>query len=246
MHTVFMFGATIVVLAFAGSVNAQGKFSGNLSFHPTGCEATRKCFLDGAFDYRDSHGKSWEAQKGDKTDGASIPDWAQPEIGLPFDPSFIRAAVIHDHYCDRHVRPMRETHWMFYDALLTSHVSSTKAKIMWAAILIGGPKWISLVPGKPCTEGKMCIQSVTKLQLPIDAYVTTADDARTVVARGPQYDKPDVKAAIEEMRQQIEVNPKGVTEKEILAKAEEIPENKFFFDNLDGVAVKPPSNEIKK
>jgi hypothetical protein len=233
-------------LAVVGPAHGEGHFSGALAFHPPGCEKTRNCHLNDHFDYQDSHGKQWEAQKDDKTDGASIPDWAQPAIGLPFDPSFIRAAVIHDHYCDRHVRPMLQTHWMFYDALLASHVNATKAKVMYAAILIGGPKWIELIPGKPCKQGAMCIQSVSKLSLPPEAYVTTADDARSVVARGPQYDKPEVKAAIEDIQRQIEANPGAVSEDDILAKAKQIPENKFFFDNIGGVVVAPTPIGVTK
>ncbi|RWC09915.1 MAG: DUF1353 domain-containing protein [Mesorhizobium sp.] len=231
-------------LTLAGTALAGGHFTDSLTFHPAGCEKVRECYLDGTFHYVDSKGKDWKAQKDDKTDGASIQDWAQSFIGEPFDPIFIRAAVIHDHYCDRHVRNMLWTHWVFYDGLLASHVSPAKAKIMYAAILIGGPKWIDLIPGKPCKQGTACIQSVSKVKLPNGAIVTTAEDAHSVIARGPQYDEPEVKAAIEEIRQKIESNPDAVSEEDILTEARKLPQNQFFFDNIDGVVINPPQNDI--
>jgi hypothetical protein len=141
---------------------------------------------------------------------------------------------------------MLETHWVFYDGLLTSHVPPAKAKVMYAAILIGGPKWIDLIPGKPCKQGATCIQSVSKVRLPSKAYVTTAEDAHSIIARGPQYDEPEVKAAIEKIRQKIELNPEAVSEDDILAEARKLPQNQFFFDNIDGVVINPPQNDIRQ
>ena len=238
--------ASLLSLVLASASKADGQFSGRLTFHPAGCEQQRECYLDENFDYTDSQGIDWEAQKDDKTDGASIPDWAQPGIGLPFDSGFIRAAVIHDHYCDRHVRPMLQTHWVFYDGLLASHVSSVKAKIMYAAILIGGPKWIDLIPGKPCKQGAVCVQGISKVHLPADAYVGAAEDAHSIVARGPQYDKPEVKAAIQEIRQKIEMNPDAVSEADILAEARKVPQNEFFFDNINGIEINPSPVDAKQ
>jgi hypothetical protein len=236
---------TLFAVALASAANAGAHFTGHLAFHPANCDKLRECYLDETFGYVDSQGTGWEAQKNDKTDGASIPSWAQPFIGLPFDPDFIRAAVIHDHYCDRHVRPMLQTHWVFYDALRTSNVSSSKAKIMYAAILIGGPKWIDLIRGRPCKMGSICIQSLSTLRLPVEAYATIADDGHGVVAREAQYDNPDVRAAIEEIKQKIEANPDAVSEDDILAEARDLPENKFFFDHLDGIVINPPSTDAK-
>ncbi|MDX8535185.1 DUF1353 domain-containing protein [Mesorhizobium sp. VK25A] len=246
MHIALMFASPLLSLALVATAQAEGHFTGNLTFHPVGCEKVRECYLDETFHYVDSKGGDWEAQKDDKTDGASIPDWAQRIVGYPFDPSFIRAAVIHDHYCDRHVRSMLQTHWVFYDGLLASHVSPAKAKIMYAAILIGGPKWIDLIPGKPCKQGATCIQRVSKVQLPSEAYVTTAEDAHSVIARGPQYDEPQVRAAIEEIRRKIELNPEAVSEDDILAEARKLPQNQFFFDNIDGVVINPPQNDVRQ
>ena len=94
------------------------------------------------------------------TDGASIPEWAQPIIGKPYDESYLKAAIIHDHYCyeENHVRTWRQTHRMFYDALIDLGVDQIKAKIMYAAVYIGGPKWVTIVPGQNC--GINCVNNV--------------------------------------------------------------------------------------
>jgi hypothetical protein len=89
-----LFGLGIVV--FSPSANAE--FVGELKFTPAGCEAKEDCKLVYDFGYIDPKGIGWLTIAGDETDGASIPKWAQPFIGKPFEKAFIKAAVIHDHY----------------------------------------------------------------------------------------------------------------------------------------------------
>lgn len=142
-------------------------FEGELAFLPQGCEADRKCRLANDITYNDPNGLTWKASKRGSdadpaiqtglTDGASIPVWAQPFIGKPFDKSYIKAAVVHDHYCyaENHVRSWRKTHRMFYNALIDSGVPVDKAKVMYFAVYLGGARWTSLVPGDAC--GSDCI-----------------------------------------------------------------------------------------
>ena len=92
------------------SSSAAAQFIGNLELNPPGCQATGQCTLGSDLRYTDPNGLTWQAAAGNRTDGASIPFWAQPIVGAPFDESYIKAAVIHDHYCDRHVRSWRATH----------------------------------------------------------------------------------------------------------------------------------------
>jgi hypothetical protein len=245
MRRASIIAISVMFMCAAQTASAKGEFSGKLGLHPNGCEETRKCYLDDSFHYKDSHSEDWEAQKDDETDGASIPWWAQSTVGLPFDRSFIKAAVIHDHYCNRHVRPMLKTHWVFYDALLASGVSSKKAKIMYAAILIGGPKWISLIPGKPCKKGAACVQSVSELPLPAGAARGVADDGKPIIYRDANYDNANVKAAIEDVTKMIEANPESVSEESLEKIAGSVPGNELFFNNLDGIVV-APSNGIKE
>lgn len=146
---------------------ARVPFAGELAFLPQECEAQRQCRLVNDITYNDPNGLVWKASKRDPnadraiqtglTDGASIPAWAQPFIGKPFDRSFIKAAVVHDHYsyAENHVRSWRKTHRMFYNALIDSGVPVDKAKVMYFAVYLGGPRWTSLVPGDQC--GTACI-----------------------------------------------------------------------------------------
>lgn len=151
--------SAIAILSIS-TVSCNAAFVGNLKLAPPGCEAQGVCTVEEEFGYIDPSGLGWMAKAGLLTDGASIPPWAQPWVGQPFKPAFIKAAVIHDHYCDRHVRPWRQTHRVFYDALLESGVSKGKAGVMYFAILVGGPKWVKLIKGKPCPFGYACINSV--------------------------------------------------------------------------------------
>ena len=95
------------------------------------------------------------------TDGASIPGWAQPIIGAPFDRSYLKAAILHDHYTYRenHVRSWRSTHRMFRDALLASGIAPLKAQVMYFAVLAGGARWKEIVQGEPCPGD--CIKTVS-------------------------------------------------------------------------------------
>ena len=117
--------------------SARADFVGNLEFIPEKCESTGTCAIKSDFEYKDSTGLRWQTKAQDKTDGASIPAWAQPFVGAPFTRDYIKAAVIHDHYCDRQVRPWRQTHRVFYDALIESGVSAARAKLLYYAVYLG-------------------------------------------------------------------------------------------------------------
>jgi hypothetical protein len=154
-------------LAASDDAGARVPFEGEVVLAPQGCEALRECRLAMDVLYNDPNGLTWKASKRDPnadpaiqtglTDGASIPAWAQPFIGQPFDKSYIRAAVVHDHYCysENRVRSWRKTHRMFYNALIDSGIPEDKAKVMYFAVYLGGARWTSLVPGDQC--GPNCI-----------------------------------------------------------------------------------------
>ena len=65
------------------------QFSGKFELHPQGCEAAGKCVLSYNLLFKDKNGVEWQADANDVTDGASIPGWAQPFVGGPFDPSYL-------------------------------------------------------------------------------------------------------------------------------------------------------------
>lgn len=102
----------------------------------------------------DSSSKSWVAPKGTLTDGASIPPMFVPMVGAPTSKEFVNAAAIHDAYCgigndalpQYHSETWQNVHRMFYDALRVGGTQPKKAKIMFAAVYIGGPRWTLRAP----------------------------------------------------------------------------------------------------
>lgn len=97
----------------------------------------------------DPAGKEWVAPVGTKTDGASIPTIFLSLAGDRFEREYLNAAVVHDAYCDRRnkgqqsyqTRPWREVHRMFFEALIAGGATPAKAKLMYAAVWLGGPRW---------------------------------------------------------------------------------------------------------
>ena len=130
------------------------RFEGDLVFFPSGCESAQKCNLRNPLRYTDADGTGWLADKRDPatsdallsgtTDGASIPAFAQSLVGKPFDPSYIKAAVIHDHYMykENRVRGWWPVQRVFYDMLKDLGVPEDKAQIMYLGVLVGSAKWI--------------------------------------------------------------------------------------------------------
>lgn len=167
-----------LIAAFAVALPALAEIDGSVILFPKGCENTdaRKCKLAAELRYTDPRNVVWESsvwhnsnQQSGTTDGASIPLWAQPIIGLPYDSQYLKAAIIHDHYCykENHVRPWRATHRMFYDALIDLGIPTAKAKAMYFAVYLAGPKWVELVPGEPC--GNNCIKNFSLTEERVDS-----------------------------------------------------------------------------
>ncbi|MGR3503611.1 DUF1353 domain-containing protein [Pseudaestuariivita sp.] len=100
-------------------------------------------------EFTDGGQSLWIASRDTLTDGASIPRIFVPIVGLPTSPSFVNAAAVHDAHCgignengpEFHSRTWEDTHRMFYDALRVGGTPELKAKIMFAAVYLGGPRW---------------------------------------------------------------------------------------------------------
>lgn len=137
--------------------------------------------LEADFGYIDPTGVGWQTNKGAETDGASIPPLLQPFVGSPWEDGYIRAAVIHDWYCDRHVRAWKATHQVFYDVMIASGLKISKAKLMFYAVYAFGPSWGYTIPGTKCSGTKDCIQTVGNssvfVQIPaqFDNFSNTAE-----------------------------------------------------------------------
>lgn len=134
--------------SFVGSVRAEWLRGG---------ESERRMVLLEDFVYVDPKGREWIAPKGSETDGATIPQVAWSIVGGPFDGQYREAAVIHDVYCDSKTEPWRDVHRIFYYANRAAGVSENKSKILYGAVMIGGPKWGK--GGSKCYEGCHMITS---------------------------------------------------------------------------------------
>jgi tetratricopeptide (TPR) repeat protein len=101
--------------------------------------------------FRDTNGNEWVAPKGTLTDGASVPRLALPITDDRFNRTFLKAAVVHDAYCqeDNQTRtpnqyrkkPWKAVHRMFYDGMLAGKTNLPTAQIMYAAVYLLGPRW---------------------------------------------------------------------------------------------------------
>lgn len=101
--------------------------------------------LEEDFTYIDANGITWTAIKGSLTDGASIPRAFWSLMGGPLAGKYRRAAVIHDVYCKNQSRPYQAVHKMFHEAMITDGVGKIKAKTMYWAVNVFGPKWVSVI-----------------------------------------------------------------------------------------------------
>lgn len=97
----------------------------------------------------DSGNGRWRAPQGTLTDGASIPGIFVAVLGSPRSREFANAAALHDAYCGignerlatYHTRDWQAVHRMFYDGLRVGGTDEVRAKIMFAAVWLGGPRW---------------------------------------------------------------------------------------------------------
>jgi hypothetical protein len=143
MRRILCFG--VIFAAISASIGAQstsfGHFSGNpkAEWLPEG----REMVLLEDFSYYDPDNKTWTARKGDKTDGASIPQAFWWLIGGPYEGRYRNAAIVHDSECAAkpYRNGWREVHRMFYNASRAGGVSEAKAKVMFMAVYHCGPRW---------------------------------------------------------------------------------------------------------
>lgn len=129
----------------AGPVSAQeyfGAFSGNAVGEFIAGTTPAEYELREQLVFTDPNGFDWPVPVGARVNGASIPSLFWTFIGSPFDTKYIRASVIHDHYCDMKNRTTHETNRAFYYGLRTDGVDPATANQMLWAVETFGPKWI--------------------------------------------------------------------------------------------------------
>lgn len=137
----YLVGIVLWVSASTVCLGQQlGGFSGDLVFR-WDPPPSREMTLLSPISFKDIHGETWSVPAGSKTDGASIPRVFWSVIGGPFDGPHRDAAVIHDYFCVVRTHSWKDTHRVFYEAMLARLVDSITAKIMYAAVYHFGPRW---------------------------------------------------------------------------------------------------------
>lgn len=122
------------------------------------------------FAYVQESGRDWPVPEGAVVDGASIPRVFWSLIGGPFEGAYRDASIAHDHFCDMRTHSWQDTHRVFYEGMLCSGVSSTKAKVMYYAVYRFGPRWtIGPAAAAPGFESAAVPSSVSA-PLPVEAF----------------------------------------------------------------------------
>lgn len=93
------------------------------------------------FSYTDSKGEEWSVPEAYLSNGATIPKGLWNLVGPPISSRYVRAAVIHDYFCEKQDRPWEEVHDMFFEAALASGTSLNDAKLLYAGVVAFGPRW---------------------------------------------------------------------------------------------------------
>ena len=146
MRAIYLAPIFVMGIAMFGVTEAQENFgrfttSPKLEFIDEGPGKGRDMRLLEDLTYIDPSGGAWTARKGFQTDGASIPQVFWSFVGGPFDGPYRNAAVIHDWYCDKMDKRWQDVHRIFYYASRAAGVGQIKAKILYAAVMVGGPRW---------------------------------------------------------------------------------------------------------
>ena len=203
------------------------EFEGDLVLYPKGCQNSKSgiCKLDSTLRFKSADTLVWETDvwssekaKSGTTDGASIPEWAQGIIGDPYDEAYLKAAIVHDHYCyeENNVRTWRQTHRMFYDALIALKLSKIKALTMYFAVYLAGPHWVELVPGEYC--GDSCIKNYGNSNEDVYFYENSLLNSQ------------DYQKKITDLFEELS-NGADLSVEDIETRAKKLDEDNFFFKN---------------
>lgn len=159
-------------------------------------------------DFVDAQGKSWNAPPRTLTDGASIPKIFVSIVGDPTSPEYINAAAVHDAYCGIgneqgpmfHRAKWEDVHVMFYDGLIVGGTPEIRAKIMFAAVWLGGPRWADPTGAVVSTQGQGAARG-RAFYNPLDAVpVWEKQDAMRKAKRYIERNRPPLPRLIAYLR----------------------------------------------
>ena len=157
-------------------------------------------------DFIDAQGDTWTAPPQTLTDGATIPVIFAPLIGDRQSREYLMAAALHDAYCGvgnedlptYRKRTWREVHRMFYEALLVNGTPPKKAKIMYAAVFLGGPRWdepdmslAHLPESMLLQEMEWCLEWIELTDPSPDEIAQWMEERSRILLSGVPQTKPD-------------------------------------------------------
>jgi hypothetical protein len=129
------------------------------------------------FGYVEEGGREWPVPMETVVDGASIPRVFWSLMGGPFEGRYRDASVVHDYYCDVQTRAWKETHRVFYDAMLCSGVSTARAKVMYYAVYRFGPRWALGPPAVAEGFGTASTATTVPTPLPVESFDAASFEA---------------------------------------------------------------------
>jgi hypothetical protein len=142
-------GAALMAFVFASGLadrwlpantpGAWGRFSGNPKTEWIVHEREMQLLED--FAYIDAADRAWVAPKGSIIDGASIPRALWTVVGSPYVGDYRNASIVHDVECRRRTIASDDVHRMFYEACRCGGIKERRAKTLYAAVYLFGPRW---------------------------------------------------------------------------------------------------------
>ncbi|MBL4929850.1 DUF1353 domain-containing protein [Fuscibacter oryzae] len=153
-------------------------------------------------DFVDGKARGWTAARLTLTDGASIPPVFVSVIGNPRDPEFALAAAMHDAYCGigneagpaYHAATWQDVHRMFYDTLVAGGTRPARAKIMFAAVWLGGPRWYPHSGAPDISMDRLPDSEKRQALRAAIAYINTANPSLPDLIRALDQQEREMKA----------------------------------------------------
>lgn len=157
-------------------------------------QADRRMELLEALTFTDAAGRVWDAPKGHRVDGASIPRALWTTVGSPYTGDYRRASILHDVNCDRHPHegPDRKAgDEMFYAACRAGGCGRLEAKLLFLGVRLGS-SWAGRglraagsdegVKVRPSAEDRLMQEEYTRLAQEVAAKDAT-DASQGLVAK---------------------------------------------------------------
>lgn len=210
--------------------------------------------------YYDPDGVEWVAPKGTLTDGATVPWFALPITDGRFNKKFLKAAIVHDAYCQKinngicpqyQSRPWRDVHRMFYHACRACGSGPLLAKTMFLFVWIFGPTWDDSERDLSGVSDEILnisydsgIQYIRENEPTVEGIVSWVDSRKPILLKIDEFDK-QARSATEDN------NPEEVdrvsTETDLLLSRElEKTPNDLMLLNLRGFQAKSLASAYQK